>query len=231
MTSYTYSYVNLATYNGYVNQARARNPFVRIASWLAKLGVLAGFAFLFYAYGASVYYALTGGTNRVTAGITQVAGEANSEIEPVKKSEYQPRVDNTLPFGNWLVIPSIGVKTEINEGSVDQLDKLLRKGVWRVNDYGTPFHRETATIVAAHRYGYLNWTNQFRRENSFFNLPKLKVGDKVSIYWDQREYVYEIYAEAKGSEIQDYSADLILYTCELLNSPVRIFKYARLLEV
>jgi len=37
--------------------------------------------------------------------------------------------------------------------------------------------------------------------------------------------------EEKGEEITDYSADLILYTCEDLSSPIKIIKYARLLEI
>ena len=46
-----------------------------------------------------------------------------------------------------------------------------------------------------------------------------------------RKYTYEIYAEGRGDEINDYSANLILYTCETLNSNIRIFKYARLLQI
>jgi hypothetical protein len=59
----------------------------------------------------------------------------------------------------------------------------------------------------------------------------VKVGDTVEMNWRQRRYIYEVYAEEKGEEITDYDADLILYTCESLNSSVRIVKYARLLEI
>ncbi|KKS80793.1 MAG: hypothetical protein UV56_C0008G0001, partial [Candidatus Woesebacteria bacterium GW2011_GWC1_43_10b] len=65
----------------------------------------------------------------------------------------------------------------------------------------------------------------------FYSLPKLKTGDTVEIIWRQRKYLYEVYKEEEGEEITDYSADLILYTCESLSSPVRIFRYARLLEI
>ena len=57
------------------------------------------------------------------------------------------------------------------------------------------------------------------------------MGDTVEIIWKQRKYVYEIYKEEEGEEISDYTADLILYTCESLKSPIRIFRYARLLEI
>ena len=82
-------------------------------------------------------------------------------------------------------------------------------------------------ILAAHRWGYVYWTNSFRTLNSFYNLPKLAVGDKIEIIWNQRKYLYEIYDSGTGDKITDYSANLILYTCELWNSPTRIFKYAK----
>ena len=85
--------------------------------------------------------------------------------------------------------------------------------------------------MAAHRFGYLKWSDSYRRQNSFYNLPKLKKGDVVRIIWKQRKYVYEIYGLEEGEEILDYSADLILYTCKFLDSSVRIFRYGRLLEV
>jgi len=91
--------------------------------------------------------------------------------------------------------------------------------------------RTKPTILAAHRFGYLAWSIPYRLKNSFYNLPKLKVGDLVEIDWGQRRYVYEVYAEGKGEEITDYTADLILYTCEAMNSSVRIFRYARLLRI
>jgi sortase (surface protein transpeptidase) len=129
------------------------------------------------------------------------------------------------------MIPSIGVDTEIQEATLDNYEQALRKGVWRVSDFGAPGENGMPVIVAAHRYGYLAWSNSFRRENSFFNLPKLKVGDTVQIVWHQRKYTYEIYAEGKGKDIMDYTANLILYTCENLTGEERVFKYARLLEV
>lgn len=145
--------------------------------------------------------------------------------------EWQPAFDPKLPRESKLVIPAIGVETNIREGGVDNLETVLKQGPWRIFNFGTPAERQFPTIIAAHRYGYLAWSNTFRRKNSFFNLPKLNVGDIVEIVWQQRRYVYDVYAEGKGKEIADYSADLILYTCESLDGPVRIFKYAKLLKV
>lgn len=146
------------------------------------------------------------------------------------ETAYQPEVDAKLPKDNRLEIPGLGVKTQIREAPEAEYEAALKQGVWRVPDMGDPYNRVKPTILAAHRFGYLAWSNQFRRENSFFNLPKLKIGDRFKVIWNQRQYVYEVYGEGEGEEITDYQADLILYTCKFLESPIRIFKYARLVE-
>ncbi len=138
-----------------------------------------------------------------------------------------PPRDENLPDGNWLVIPKIGVRTEIGE-SVEPEDSL-RHGVWRETEFATP-ESLGPMILLAHRFGYLKWTDAYRRQNSFFNLNKLEVGDTFEVIWDKRRYEYEIYAGEEGEEITDYDADIILYTCKFLNSPVRYFRYARRVE-
>jgi sortase (surface protein transpeptidase) len=82
-------------------------------------------------------------------------------------------------------------------------------------------------ILAAHRFGYLEWTNEYRIKNSFFNLPKLNPGDEFEILWDQRHYKYKVAKVTEGEEIDDYSYDAILYTCKFLVSKTRIFVYAK----
>ena len=136
-----------------------------------------------------------------------------------------PDFDPSLPKENGLLIEKIGVRGEIHEG--DNWAEILKTGVWRVPDFGTPENNDLPVILAAHRFGYVTWTNSFRTLNSFYNLPKLKVGDRVEVIWNQRKYVYEIYQEETGTAITDYTANLILYTCDLWNSPTRIFKYAK----
>lgn len=205
----------------------------------AKIFVVAGMVLLVVSFAPSLWYwAKAGGKDRVSALLYQTANKQLTVNNPLRGNSqqliadtYQPRYDASLPVISTLKIPSIGVNTEINEATRQNLEGALKKGVWRANDAGTPLSRTEPTILAAHRFGYIAWSNTFRRENSFYNLPNLKVGETVEITYRQRKYVYEIYGESKGEEITDYSADLILYTCEQLNSNVRIFKYARLLEV
>ena len=141
-----------------------------------------------------------------------------------------PGFDPTLSKTNRLSIPSIGVDTDIEESTYENYENALKKGVWRVSDFGEPDKSGAPIILAAHRFGYLAWTNSFRHYSSFYNLPKVKVGDVVTVVWEQRQYTYGVYKTEKGEEISDYSADLILYTCEALSGPERIFVYAKLVS-
>ena len=99
-----------------------------------------------------------------------------------------------------------------------------------VPEFGDPINSEKTIIIAAHRFGYSYWSREERSVVSFYNLPKTGIGDTVSIIWDQREFVYEIYKAEESTYITDYDADLILYTCKYFNSPVRIFRYAKTVQ-
>ena len=197
----------------------------------AKYFFLVGAIVLFIFFAPSIWYYLKGG---VPTSISDLLARTAKEAETVEievKPTYQPKFDASLPQESRLKIPTAKIDTTINEATLDNYEEALRKGVWRVSDFGTPADREKPLILAAHRFGYLKWSIPYRLKNSFYSLPKLKTGDTVEIIWRQRKYLYEVYKEEEGEEITDYSADLILYTCESLNSPVRIFRYARLLEI
>ncbi len=145
-----------------------------------------------------------------------------------------PPLDPSLPTQNGLLIDKIDVKGEIHEG--EDWEKILKTGIWRVPNFATPadladspqgvLTQQKPIILAAHRWGYLEWSASFRKLNSFYNLPKLVEGDKIELIWEQRKYKYVVKAVSTGTEITDYSHDLILYTCQLWNSPVRFFVYA-----
>ena len=212
------------------------NTVVRVAAarrllQLAK--IFAGIALILMVvfYGPSLFYWARGGFQEGSNGSAIAATAKASDNDIVQKENYMPAFDTSLPAENKLTIPAIGVDTTISEAPMDQYESALKQGVWRAPDFNTPSNQSRPTILAAHRFGYLSWSNTFRRHNSFFNLPKLEVGDTVELVWKQRKYVYEVYAESQGTEITDYSADLILYTCNDLNSDVRIVKYARLVRI
>ena len=202
----------------------------KLLTKLAKFLLLVGIIVTLIAFAPSMWYFIKGG---IPTNISDLLAQTTqkSEIPVNPRSNYQPKIDLSLPNENRIKIPSVRIDTFIEEATNDNFEEALKKGVWRVSDFGTPVDRTKPLILAAHRFGYLKWSIPYRLKNSFYNLPKLKTGETVEVIWRQRKYVYEIYKEEEGEAITDYSADLILYTCESLNSPVRIIRYARLLEI
>lgn len=158
------------------------------------------------------------------------AGAAQPQAEPSPTPRPLPPQDPTLPEGTWLVIPRIGIRTQpvVSEDP----EVALKDGVWQVPGYGEPGDTNMPLILAAHRYGWQWWwKTDYWKYHSFYLLPDLEPGDIVEVIHDQRKYYYEIYAGEEGEDITDYSADMILYTCKFLNSPLRHFRYARLVDM
>jgi|GEM_PF-781551 len=167
--------------------------------------------------------------------VTPIAGQSATEPKVVEPSptptpvKYLPVYDETLPEGNWLVIPRIGVRSELQKNP--DFEKSLERGLWQVPDFGDPGSTDLPMIVAGHRYGWdWWWKSDYWKYNSFYLLPSLQVGDRVEVISDHRKWLYEVYASEEGEQISDYSGDLILYTCKYLNSPARFFRYARLVD-
>jgi hypothetical protein len=178
----------------------------------------------------TVWYALRPTTVSGLEVILSQPVATEAQMQGRSADNWQPAYDESLPEGNWVGTQKIGLKAMIREAAMDDYETALSRGVWRVPDFGSPADRSLPLILSAHRFGYLKWTNTFRRENSFYNLPKLEVGDRVYVVWEKRKYIYEIYRGDEGREITDYQADLILYTCKFLESPQRIFRYAMLVR-
>lgn len=222
-----FDYYTHNTQTNTLKQAAISKRLFQLAKIFAVLGILSLAVF----YGPSAYYWVTGGFQDGVDGSRIVDTAKAAHIAPQNKGDYLPAFDASLPTENYIYIPSIGVSSQIFEASIENYESALKNGIWRTPDFNTPSNQSRPTILAAHRYGYLSWDNMFRRQHSFFNLPKLNQGDTVEIVWRQRKYTYTIYAESSGTQIEDYSADLILYTCNDLSSDVRVVKYARLLKV
>jgi len=206
----------------------------RVVLRVTKIFFVVGVFFLIFSFAPSIWYSLGTKVDDFSLAILETVsgkGKITSETPSVKIPNWQPAFNSKLSRDTILKIPEIKLDTVIHEATMDNYESALKLGVWRVPDFGTPADRSKSVILAAHRFGYLAWTNVYRRKNSFYNLPRLQSGDLVEITYKQRKYIYEIYGESRGEEIEDYSANLILYTCETLNSKIRIFKYARLLQV
>lgn len=161
---------------------------------------------------------------------------AETKVKPALKSINLPPKNETLPEGDWLIIPRIGVRTEI-QATADP-EEALQKGVWLAPAFGRPeqldeFGKDTLPLImAAHRYGWQWWwQDDYWRYHSFHKLPELEPGDLVEIITEKRKWTFEVFAGEEGEEIMNYEADLILYTCKFLNSPLRHFRYARLIDL
>lgn len=173
--------------------------------------------------------ALTGTLDEDKNKLEEIRAAHAEEIDDTPpKIRPLPPYDPTLPKENRLIISKIGVDAEIQES--DNSEEALNKGPWRVYNFGLPNYQETPyfpVIIASHRWGAIGWNSEQRKTMSFYDLPDTQVGDKIEIIYNQRKYEYEIYAVGETTQIEDYSGDLILYTCKLIwDSPVRIFRYA-----
>jgi sortase (surface protein transpeptidase) len=201
----------------------------RPARWLNNLIIIASFSIAALIFAPHLYYLII--PTEVTPVLAQEEGTplGGSFTQGAQRSTYMPPVDANLPEGKWIIIPRIGVRTQMHE-TADSAE-ALNKGVWLVPDFGQPGDRTKPMIAVAHRYGLkVWWESNYWKYHTFYNLPELEPGDRVEVIADKRKWIYEIYAGEEGEEITDYSADLILYTCKYLNSPLRHFRYARLVD-
>lgn len=127
--------------------------------------------------------------------------------------------DTKLPLENKLVIPKIGVDSNIIEG--ENLNVLNKdEGVWREPKSGSPVDGGNM-VIAGHRFQYLP-----PNTHTFYNLNKLEKDDLIIVYWKDttgktKDYLYKIY-ETKIVEPTDVSIrniegglknQITLYTC------------------
>ena len=126
--------------------------------------------------------------------------------------------------GNRLVLPKIGVDTQIIEGkNIYVIGK--NQGVWRETskiDPTTPGN----IVIAGHRFLYTATNGGW-----FYNLPELKIGDKIYITWNEKVYEYEVYntraVYPTQTDIRDPDPEvtkkLTMYTCYPLGSTAKRF--------
>lgn len=126
--------------------------------------------------------------------------------------------------GNRLVLPSIGVDAQIIEGAnLWVIGK--NQGVWRESRSVNPTTKGNI-VIAGHRFLYTATNGGY-----FYNLPEMKIGDKIYIRWDNKTYEYEIYNTKSvlptQVDIRDNDPDvpkkLTMYTCYPLGSTAKRF--------
>jgi sortase (surface protein transpeptidase) len=213
-------------------KSRHRSAAVKFLRAILLVITVMSFAVAVVLFIPDVYYRIFSEERPVNAQAIQGQPQHSEEATPsaVVQEPVLPPQDMTLPDGEWVVIPRIGVRTQLRP--TEKPEDALDKGVWQVPDYGMPGENTLPIILAAHRFGWQWWwKTDYWKYNSFYHLPETELGDRIEIIADHRKWVYEIYEAQEGEEITDYDADLILYTCKFLNSPIRYFRYAKLIEV
>lgn len=125
---------------------------------------------------------------------------------PIPETDFA-KLDRT---SNHLVVPRLRLDTPI----LDNPDaSTLDRGLWRRPNTSTP-DKGSNTVMSGHRWVYNNPTSAV-----FYNLDKVKTGDKAVAVWDGKIYVYKV-TEIKtvpptAIEVEGPSTDnrLTLYTC------------------
>ena len=207
----------------------------KISSKLALiLTVLAIVGFIVFSifFLPQVYYRLFPAQVVVTETAQQGTVLGGNFQKPTQQSEgrrYVPPIDESLPDGDWVIIPQIGVRTQFK--STPDPNEALVEGAWLSPEYGKPGDTGVPIIIAAHRFGWQWWwQSDYGKYHSFYYLPDTLPGTQVEIISNKRKWRYEIYAGEENNAISDYSADLILYTCKHISSPIRFVRYARLID-
>lgn len=83
---------------------------------------------------------------------------------------------------NRLVVSSMGVDSQILEGDAN----TLNKGIWHVPGTSSP-DKGGNTVISAHRYKWLPPSTK-----TFWNLDKVKVGDLITVTWNDKDYMYQV---------------------------------------
>ena len=114
-----------------------------------------------------------------------------------------------IPEDNTLVVPQIQVDASVNEGA--DISALALDGVWRRPQTSTP-DQGGNTVIVAHRFSYGD-------PATFYHLDRLAVGDRVGLFWNQQEFIYEIddifIVDPSQIEVEANTEEpiLTLYTC------------------
>lgn len=138
--------------------------------------------------------------------------QTKAQTTPTEKTQTEEKE-------NSLIIPKIGINAPILEGSSAA---VLDSGIWRRPKSAKPGEGSN-TVLVGHRFLYTSGTN------TFYHLPKLSKGDVISVYWNNKEYIYSVFEtkvvtpEESSIEKPNDSELLTIYTCTPLWNPTHRF--------
>ncbi len=90
-------------------------------------------------------------------------------------------------------MPNIGINMPIFQS---ENDKVLWKGGWL---FGSTPDKGGNSVIFGHRFRYLP-----PNSNTFYNLDKVNIGDKFTVNWAGKKYIYTV-REIKTVEPNDLS--------------------------
>lgn len=130
------------------------------------------------------------------------------------------------PKDNRLVVPSINLDEPIIEGA--NLGVIGGGGTWRLPHTSNPVDGGN-TVIVGHRWSYSD-------PATFYHLDKISVGERFAIWWQEKEYVYEVFdsrvvpATELSVEAPSPEPIVTLYTCTpIWTAANRLVIQARLL--
>ncbi len=112
-----------------------------------------------------------------------------------------------IPTENTLVIPGMNLQQVLHEGG----EEALNKGIWHMPGSGSP-KTGGNMVLSGHRFTYGG-------PAVLYHMDRVKKGDKIIVYWEQKKYEYEVknilVVPPTQVEIQDQTKDplLTIYTC------------------
>jgi LPXTG-site transpeptidase (sortase) family protein len=194
----------------------ARRRFKRLVRPLLATAAVAGFFLLIFPYYPAVEYQLN----------QQFGAKAADASAIVTQSPVNdPTASYPLTMTNELIIPKIGVDTDILEGP--SLNVLLKhEGVW----HQTGSFVDSSMVLAGHRFRYLP-----PNTSTFYNLGKMAPGDLIAVDWYGHRYRFNVTSVTTVPNTDTallkpgVPGTLILYTCNDWRMTQRIVVTAKLL--
>lgn len=199
-------------------------------AWVgAILLILVGGAIIIYPFVPKIEFALTK---------KQAVFPYESRLE--SKGVVNPKVTLTklpvstnkklpTPTKNRLVIPSIKVDMEINEGPTEKVLDL--GGIWHIPNTSNPLQGGN-TVLSGHRWEYLPPSSR-----TLYLLDKVKIGEPVIVYWKGVEYDYRISKTeiVNPTDVQILNnteqPQLTIFTCTpLFSTKHRLVLYGQLIS-
>jgi len=114
-----------------------------------------------------------------------------------------------------IIVPQLGISAPILVGD----SSVLEKGAWhRYPERGNPV-KGGNMILSAHSFVFSLNPLETRQNSYFYNLYKLKQGDKLYIDWQGKRYeykvskTYEVEPNAVSIEAPSKDHHLTIYTC------------------